>query len=178
MTLLTRFGEMVIQIPKLVIHRACGYEHTVPRMKRIPDLKAAKRAITLQPRLDHLKMVQLLLEHGADNRHRDYEGIAPLSTAAYAGHGESVICTLDAMESGGCTKEEIIGSSVTKNSVLHLVASKAHVDVLKILINRLGIIQPPGNPTDDPFNIMITIIDTNININTAMIISPLLVVDI
>src|SRR5689334_17438898 len=86
-------------------------------------------------------MVQLLLEHGADNRHRDYEGIAPLSTAAYAGHGESVICTLDAMESGGCTKEEIIGSSVTKNSVLHLVASKAHVDVLKILINRLGIIQ-------------------------------------
>lgn len=45
---------MVIQIPKLVIHRACGYEHTVPRMKRIPDLKAAKRAIVAIPKLASL----------------------------------------------------------------------------------------------------------------------------
>ncbi|KAG4432135.1 hypothetical protein IFR05_012390 [Cadophora sp. M221] len=83
-------------------------------------------------------MVELRLQHGADYRRRDSGGTTPLDSAIYAGHEKIATCILDTMESSGCTKEEIIGSSMVKNTILHVATPKGYEDILKILAMRLG----------------------------------------
>ncbi|KAL2075166.1 hypothetical protein VTL71DRAFT_108 [Oculimacula yallundae] len=135
------------------LHVACGLGG-VP-----PSVEAAKQAIVTNPawiseRTDpelytplylaaangSLEIVELLLQHGANCWDGDDRGQRLLSVATIGGFDEVVTRVLDAMEGGGCTKEEL-DELQGSNRIVHIAASIGHLGMLKSAIERFGIEQ-------------------------------------